>query len=285
MIDLTPMKGIRVDPAARTVRAQGGVTWREFDRETQAFGLATTGGAISSTGIAGLTLGGGFGWLGRSYGMSLRQPALGGRGAGRRQHRHRERRRERRPVLGPARRRRQLRRRHLVRVPPPPGRPRSWAACCSTRSSGRARCCAPLATSTSPRPDEMSVFAALLTSPEGAKVVALLVCYNGPIEQGEALLRPLRESIGPIADLVGADHLRAAADAPGRGLPVRPPELLEVRVPEEPAGRGDRRPSSSSSAACRRRSRRWCWSSSAAPTAASAPRRRRSPTATGTTTS
>ncbi|HZO24959.1 MAG TPA: FAD-dependent oxidoreductase, partial [Chloroflexota bacterium] len=57
MIDLTPMKGIRVDPAARTARAQGGVTWREFDRETQTYGLATTGGAISSTGIAGLTLG------------------------------------------------------------------------------------------------------------------------------------------------------------------------------------------------------------------------------------
>ena len=50
MIDLTPMKGIRVDPAARRARAQGGVTWREFDRECQVFGLATTGGTISSTG-------------------------------------------------------------------------------------------------------------------------------------------------------------------------------------------------------------------------------------------
>src|SRR3954469_24466057 len=70
MIDLTPMKGIRVDAAAQTVQAQAGLTWREFDRETQTFGLASTGGAISSTGIAGLTLGGGFGWLGRSYGMA-----------------------------------------------------------------------------------------------------------------------------------------------------------------------------------------------------------------------
>jgi FAD/FMN-containing dehydrogenase len=70
VIDLSPMKGIQVDPVARTVRAQGGVTWSELDRETQAFGLATTGGLISTTGIAGLTLGGGIGWLARKYGLS-----------------------------------------------------------------------------------------------------------------------------------------------------------------------------------------------------------------------
>src|SRR6266567_878231 len=70
VIDLSPMKGIRVDPVARTVRAQGGVTWGEFDRETQAFGLATTGGLVSSTGMAGFTLGGGIGWLTRKYGLA-----------------------------------------------------------------------------------------------------------------------------------------------------------------------------------------------------------------------
>jgi FAD/FMN-containing dehydrogenase len=70
VIDLTPMKGILVDPARRTIRAQGGVTWGEFDRETCDFGLATTGGLVSSTGIAGFTLGGGLGWLMRKYGLA-----------------------------------------------------------------------------------------------------------------------------------------------------------------------------------------------------------------------
>jgi FAD/FMN-containing dehydrogenase len=62
-IDLSAMKGIRVDPGGRAVRAEPGLTIGEFDRETQAFGLATTTGVISTTGIAGLTLGGGLGWL------------------------------------------------------------------------------------------------------------------------------------------------------------------------------------------------------------------------------
>ena len=71
MIDLSPMKGIQVDVAARTARAQGGVLWRELNRETQLHGLATTGGVVGSTGIAGLTLGGGLGWLMPKYGLAL----------------------------------------------------------------------------------------------------------------------------------------------------------------------------------------------------------------------
>jgi FAD/FMN-containing dehydrogenase len=71
MLDLSLMKGIHVDPVRCTARAQGGVTWREFNRETQAHGLATTGGVISTTGIAGLTLGGGLGWLMAKHGLAM----------------------------------------------------------------------------------------------------------------------------------------------------------------------------------------------------------------------
>ena len=70
VIDLSAMKGMRVDPEARTARAQPGLTWGEFDRETQAFGLATTGGLVTTTGIAGFTLGGGIGWLMRKHGLT-----------------------------------------------------------------------------------------------------------------------------------------------------------------------------------------------------------------------
>src|SRR5919205_1325721 len=70
MIDLSPMKGIRVDPESHTVRAEAGLTWGEFDKETQAFGLAVTGGRFSTTGIAGLTLGSGSGWLERKCGLT-----------------------------------------------------------------------------------------------------------------------------------------------------------------------------------------------------------------------
>jgi len=71
IIDLSPMKGIHVDAKAHTARAEGGVTWGEFNRETQLHGLATTGGVVSTTGMAGLTLGGGIGWLMSKYGLAL----------------------------------------------------------------------------------------------------------------------------------------------------------------------------------------------------------------------
>jgi FAD/FMN-containing dehydrogenase len=71
MIDLSAMKGIHVDPAARTLRAEGGVTWGELNREAALHGLATTGGVVSTTGIGGLTLGGGLGWLNGVHGLAV----------------------------------------------------------------------------------------------------------------------------------------------------------------------------------------------------------------------
>jgi FAD/FMN-containing dehydrogenase len=71
MIDLTPMKSVRIDPFTRTARVEPGVTLGEFDREAQAFGLVTPTGINSTTGVAGLTLGGGFGWISRMYGLTV----------------------------------------------------------------------------------------------------------------------------------------------------------------------------------------------------------------------
>lgn len=70
VIDLSRLKGIRVDPRRRRAHVQAGVLWKELDRETQEFGLAVTGGLVSSTGVAGFTLGGGIGWLQRKYGLA-----------------------------------------------------------------------------------------------------------------------------------------------------------------------------------------------------------------------
>ena len=122
MLDLSLMKSVRVDPAARTARVEPGVTLGDFDREAQAFGLATPLGINSTTGVAGLTLGGGFGWLSRKHGLTidnlLSADVVTADGAAR----ARERDGQPRPVLGDPRRRRQLRRRDVVRVPAPSGR-------------------------------------------------------------------------------------------------------------------------------------------------------------------
>jgi len=70
VIDLSAMRGVRVNPQRRTARAEGGATWGDFNAATNAFGLASTGGIISTTGVGGLTLGGGIGYLARGYGLS-----------------------------------------------------------------------------------------------------------------------------------------------------------------------------------------------------------------------
>ena len=125
MIDMSLLRGVWVDPARQVARAQAGCTLGDVDRETQLHGLAAVLGFVSATGIAGLTVGGGFGYLTRAPWLDLRQPDVDGSGhcGGANPARLRE--RERRLVLGPARWRRQLRHRHVVRVPARAGRPRN----------------------------------------------------------------------------------------------------------------------------------------------------------------
>jgi FAD/FMN-containing dehydrogenase len=71
VIDLSRMRGVDVDPGARVARVQGGAVWADVDRETQAFGLVVPGGVVSETGVGGLTLGGGEGWVRRKYGLTI----------------------------------------------------------------------------------------------------------------------------------------------------------------------------------------------------------------------
>jgi FAD/FMN-containing dehydrogenase len=201
VIDLSAMRAVRVDPACRTARAEGGATWRDFDHATQTFGLATTGGTISTTGIAGLTLGGGQGYLMRKHGLACDNLisadvvladgsfvaasekehsdlfwALRGGGGNfgvvtafeYRLH----------PV-GPAMGGMVI---HPVE--------RAAEAFRFYREFQR------------DAPDALVILPTLLTAPDGAKVAALIAGYTGPVEDGEAALAPLRRFGPPVADTI-----------------------------------------------------------------------------------
>lgn len=202
VIDLSGMKGIRVDPVRRTVRAEGGVLWGELDRETQAFGLATPGGFVSTTGIAGLTLGGGIAWLMGKYGLacdnllSVDVVTADGRvstanatenedlfwavrgGGGNfgvvtslefRLHQ-----------VGPS---------VLAGI-------LAWPATRAREVYARFR------ELTESAPDELIALAALLNLPDLGPSAAIGVCYCGEVSKGEKLLRDLRKFGPPSADQI-----------------------------------------------------------------------------------
>jgi hypothetical protein len=203
VIDLSAMKGIRVDPARRTVRAETGLKLGEFDRETQAFGLATTLGVVPTVGIAGLTLGGGWGNLHAKYGLAIdnvigadvvtadgqlltanaaENPDLywgvrGGSGnfgvitsleyrlhpVG--------------PVFGGAVFHPAAKAKEVLRFW------REYAASI---------------------PDELVLQGGSLTLPDGVPAFGIAGCYCGPVSEGERVLRPLRSFGPPMADAFGA---------------------------------------------------------------------------------
>jgi FAD/FMN-containing dehydrogenase len=201
MIDLSAMKGIRVNPAQRTVRAEPGLTLGEFDRETQAFGLATTLGTVTKTGISGLTLGGGWGHLHAKYGLALdnlsavdvvtadgrllaanasKNPDLfwGVRGSS--------------GNLGIV----TSLRYQLHEVGPVLGGGIFYPV---SKAAEVLRFFREFAEGI---PDELVIQAAALTLPDGVPVFAVAACYCGALSEGEKVLKPLRTFAVPVADLL-----------------------------------------------------------------------------------
>ena len=199
-IDLSPMKSIRVDPAHGTARAEGGVKWGEIDHETQAFGLATPGGTDPDTGIGGLTLGGGMGWLSGKYGLScdnlVSVDLVTAQG-------------------------------HLLTANANENPDLFWAIRGGGGNFGvvtsfeyQLHPVGPTVLAgfvyypfekvsdflrfygdySSRIPDEMNTIGILGTSPEGTPRGTIAVCYHGPIEDGVEALRPMREFGPPLSE-------------------------------------------------------------------------------------
>lgn len=203
LIDFADMKGIRVDPVAQTARAEPGLKWTEFDRETQAFGLATTGGTVGDTGIAGLTLGGGFGWLGGTLGMTVDNLISAD------------------VVLATG---------ALVRASVSEHADLFWAIRGGGGNFGvvtsfeyRLYPVGPMivggmvlhpfdAAAPALRfygdligtaPDALTAAAALIHTPDGQKACAIVVAYNGPVDEGEAAVVPIKAFGSPLMDVIG----------------------------------------------------------------------------------
>lgn len=219
VIDLSQMNSIHVDPTGRTARAEGGATWGDLDREAQVFGLATTGGVISSTGVGGLTLGGGVGWLVRKHGLACDNLLSAD------------------VVTADGR---------LVTASATENADLFWGLRGGGGNFGvvtslefRLHPVGPILGGmvlhhrddapavlrffrefTQHAPEELTTYCGMLTSPDGVPVVALIACYSGAIEEGEAVLRPLREFGSPIADLIQPMPYRAMQSLLDAGFPA-----------------------------------------------------------------
>lgn len=232
-IDFSEMKAISVDPQARTATAEPGVKWGEFDAGTQAHGLATTGGTNTDTGIGGLTTGGGIGWLGGKYGLALDNLLSAD------------------VVTADGR---------LIRVSAEENQDLFWAVRGGGGNFGivtsftyRLHSVGPLLAGLLAHPaaeakkvltfykewergmpDELRCYPALLTNPEAGPVVAVAVCYNGPMEKGEQVLAPLRTFGPPVMDVIGPMPYTAVqamlddAFPPGNNYYVRGPMVREI---------------------------------------------------------
>jgi len=218
MLDLSAMKGIRVDPEGRTARAEPGLTLGELDYETQAWDLATPLGAVSMTGIAGLTLGGGLGWLNGAYGLTCDNLLAAD------------------VVTADGR---------LVRASEAENEDLFWAirggggnfgvvTSFEYRLHPVARVLAggltyPLAEApevlrfydsfVKAAPDELSTAASLSVSEAGQPVVTVVVCYCGPVDAGERVLRPLRTFRSPMDDTIEPMPYRELQAASDPGYP------------------------------------------------------------------
>jgi hypothetical protein len=199
------MKGMYVDVHAKTVRAQGGVLWKELNRETQVHGLATTGGVVGTTGIAGLTLGGGLGWLMPKYGLALDNL------------------RSAEIVLADGR---------VVRASADEHADLFWAIRGGGGNFGVATsleynlhnvgpnitggvCAHPLPKAfdalrfyrdqCAKAPDELMLVAGLQTAPDGsnAKIAGIVACHCGSLDQGEKAVAPIKAFGPPVMDAMG----------------------------------------------------------------------------------
>ena len=218
VIDLRPMKTVSVDPEGLAARAEGGVTWGEYDQATQAHGLASPGGAISSTGVAGLTLGGGFGWLSRSYGLvcdnllSAEIVAANGevltasadenpdlfwaiRGGG--------------GNFGVVTR-------FEFQLHPVAG---LYAGLILYPRSAAPDLMRAYARMTEEAPDALSGMAAFLCSPEGDPVVGVFAVYHGPADKGERAVARLRAVGSPLLDDIGPKPYTVVQQAFDEGFP------------------------------------------------------------------